>query len=84
MRKAKFLGNVQAALINLKLIEEEKPRVYNLIDFNAYLLLQSTILDTRAATYLVNSSDLLVLGTFYPTNSTNTVEAGTQAFLVTG
>ena len=72
MPKAKFLGNVQAALINLKIIRalsnyiliEEKPRVYNLIDFNTHLLLESTILDNRAATYLVNSAEQLVLGSF--------------------
>jgi len=56
---------------------EEKPRVYNLIDFNAYLLLESIILDNRAATHLVNSADRLVPSTFILATSIDIVEAGT-------
>ena len=32
-------------------------RVYNVIDFNAYLLSKSTILDNRVAIHLVNSAN---------------------------
>lgn len=54
-----------------------KPSIYNLIDFNAHLLSESTILDNRAATHLVNSSNCLVPRTFRPSNPSNTIEAGT-------
>jgi predicted ribosome-associated RNA-binding protein Tma20 len=54
-----------------------KPGVYNLMDFNAHLLSESTILDNGAATHLVNSSDCLVPGTFWPSDPSDTVEAGT-------
>jgi len=56
---------------------EKKPRVYNLIDFNAYLLLESIILDNRAAIHLVNSADRLVPSTFMLATSIDIVEAGT-------
>jgi hypothetical protein len=52
-------------------------RVYNTIDFSSYLLLDSTILDNRAATHLVNSAELLVPGSFRPLDSSKTIEAGT-------
>ena len=52
-------------------------RVYSTIDFNAYLLLNSTILDNRAAIYLVNSLELLVLGSFCLSNRVETIKAGT-------
>lgn len=63
--RAEFPSAVQAALINPRIMQAfsnptfniEKPRVYNLIDFSAYLLLDSTIFNNRAATYLVNSAD---------------------------
>ena len=51
--------------------------MYNLIDFNAYLLLNSIILDNRVAMHLVNSADYLIPRTFYLANSTNIVEVGT-------
>jgi len=57
--------------------EEKKPRVYNLIDFNTYLLLESIILDNRATTHLVNSVDRLVSSTFILATSINIVEVGT-------
>jgi len=57
--------------------EEKKPRVYNLIDFNTYLLLERTILDNRAATHLVNSIDRLVPSTFMLATLIDIVEAGT-------
>lgn len=56
---------------------KKKSRVYNLIDFNAYPLLESTILDNRVATHLVNSANCLVSRSFYSTNPFNIVEAGT-------
>jgi len=56
--------------------EEKKPRVYNFIDFNAYLLLESIILDNRATIYLVNSIDKLVPSTFILATSTDIVEVG--------
>jgi len=57
--------------------EEKKPRVYNLIDFNTYLLLESIILDNRATTHLVNSADRLVPSTFILATLIDIVEAGT-------
>ena len=62
----------------------ESPGVYNLMDFNAHLLSDSTILDNGAATHLVNSADRLVPGSFRPADPTDTVEAGTQAFPISG
>jgi hypothetical protein len=88
--KVEFPGNVQAALIDPKMMQAlsdpilEKPGVYNLMDFNAHPLSDSTIFDNGAATHLVNSADRLVPGSFRPSGSTDTVEAGTQAFPVTG
>jgi hypothetical protein len=52
------------------------------MDFNAHLLLASTILNNRAATHLVNSASQLVPRSFRLAKSHDTVEAGTQAFLV--
>ena len=91
-RKVEFPGNVQAALIDPKMMQilsdpmatDERTGVYNLMDFNAHPLSNSTILDNGAATHLVNSADRLVPGTFRPADSTDTVEAGTQAFPVAG
>ena len=62
MRKVKFLSNIQATLINSKIINILKSKnkiskVYNLIDFSTYLLSNSTILNNKAATYLVNSAN---------------------------
>jgi hypothetical protein len=49
-------------LINPKIIRMPKTlnraaKVYNVIDFNAYLLSKSTILDNRVAMHLVNSAN---------------------------
>ena len=52
-------------------------RVYNIIDFNSYLLLNSIILDNRAATHLINSLELLILGSFRPLDRSKTIKAGT-------
>ena len=57
--------------------EKKKPSIYNLIDSNTYLLLESIILDNRAATYLVNSADRLVPSTFILATLIDIVEAGT-------
>jgi predicted ribosome-associated RNA-binding protein Tma20 len=81
-RKVEFPGNVQAALINPKMMRMPDPPngavgVYNIMDFDAHPLSESTILDNGAATHLVNSADWLVPGTFRPADSTDTVEAGT-------
>jgi len=56
---------------------EKKPKVYNLIDFNTYLLLESIILDNRAAIHLVNSIDRLVPSTFILATLIDIVEVGT-------
>jgi hypothetical protein len=88
-RKVEFPGNVQAALIDPKMMRMPDPPngavgVYNIMDFDAHPLSESTILDNGAATHLVNSADRLVPGTFRPADSTDTVEAGTQALPVSG
>ena len=49
--------------------------MYNTIDFNAYLLLRSTILNNRVAIHLVNNANLLVPGLFKPTRGVRTIEA---------
>jgi hypothetical protein len=60
-------------------------RVYlTSMSFDAHPLSRSTILDNGAATYLVNSVDLLKLGSFRRSKFLQTVEAGTQAFLILG
>ena len=80
-KKVEYPGNIQAALINLRLLapvlDKAMLRVYSTIDFNAYPLLNSTILDNRAATHLVNSLELLVLGSFCLSNRVETIRAGT-------
>lgn len=89
-RKVEFPGHIQAALIDPRMMQVlnepviTKPGVYNLMDFNAHPLSESTILDNGAATHLVNSSDRLVPGTFRPSDPSDTVEAGTQAFPIAG
>jgi len=57
--------------------EEKKPSVYNLINSNTYLLLESIILDNRAATHLVNSVDRLVPSAFILATLIDIVEVGT-------
>ena len=51
--------------------------VYSTIDFNAYPLLESTILDNRATIYLVNNIDLIKPRLFIKTSSINYIEVGT-------
>ena len=52
--------------------------------FNAYLLSNYTILDSRVALYLVNNKDLLVLELFKKAIDLQSVKAETQAFLILG
>jgi hypothetical protein len=59
-------------------------RVYNTMDFDSHPLSNSTILDNGAATHLVNSAELLVPGSFRPTDGSETIEAGTQALPISG
>jgi len=51
--------------------------IYSTIDLNAYLLLESTILDNRATIYLVNNLDLIKPRLFIKISSINYVEVGT-------
>ena len=51
--------------------------VYSTIDFNAHPLLESTILDNRAAIYLVNNLDLIKPRSFIKTSGINYIEVGT-------
>jgi len=51
--------------------------VYSTIDFNAYLLLESTILDNRATIYLVNNLDLIKPRLFIKISGVNYIEVGT-------
>lgn len=90
--QVEFPGNVQAALIDPRMMSalgntqpmRETPGVYNLMDFDAHPLSESTILDNGAATHLVNSAERLVPGSFRPSDPSDTVEAGTQAFPIAG
>ena len=56
---------------------DKAARVYNIIDFNAYLQSKTMILDNRAPTHLVNRANQLVPKSFYPVDSTNIVDIGT-------
>jgi len=51
--------------------------VYLTIDFNANLLLESTILDNRATIYLVNNLDLIKPRLFIKISGINYIEVGT-------
>jgi hypothetical protein len=59
-----FSSSIITALINPTLLYLESLGVYLTIDFNAYPLSYSTILNNRAALYLINNKELLVLGSF--------------------
>jgi hypothetical protein len=69
-------------LINLVIITDKKSisGIYLTIDFNVYLLSESTILDNRAAVHLVNDKLLLKLETFKKAQTMRTVEARSTSF----
>jgi hypothetical protein len=52
--------------------------------FSAHALSRSTILDGGSAVHLVNTTDLIVPGSFVKLTEGETVDAGTQAIPVTG
>jgi hypothetical protein len=79
-----FSSSIVAALINPTLLYLESLGVYLTIDFNAYPLSYSTILNNGAALYLVNNKELLVPGSFKKSAWLETVEASTQAFPILG
>jgi len=56
--------------------------VYSTMDFDAHLLLESTILDNGATVYLVNNLDLIEPRSFIKTSGIDYVEVGTQSFLI--
>jgi len=51
--------------------------VYSTINFNSYLLLESTILDNRATIYLVNNLDLIKPRLFIKISNINNIEVRT-------
>jgi hypothetical protein len=59
-----FLDSIIAALNNPTLLYAESLKVYSTIYFNACSLFYSTILNNRAALYLINNKELLMLGFF--------------------
>jgi hypothetical protein len=79
-----FPGSIVAALIDPMLLYPESSGVYSTMDFNAHPLSHSTILDNGAALHLVNNKELLVPGSFKKSVRLETVEAGTQAFPISG
>ncbi|KAF1935985.1 hypothetical protein EJ02DRAFT_427926 [Clathrospora elynae] len=78
-----FPGGVIAALLDPTLLNYT-PGVYSTVDFGVHPLSGSTILDNGAALHLVNSADLLEPGLFHLVKHLETVEAGTQAFPISG
>ena len=55
-----------------------------MLDFLRYLLLASTLLDNCGAMHLVNSKDLLELGSFVKALFNKCIEAGSSSFLILG
>ena len=51
--------------------------VYSTIDFDAHLLLESTILDNGATVHLVNNLDLIKPRSFIKTSGINYIEVET-------
>jgi hypothetical protein len=82
--KIKYPSSILAALINLSLLVTEALGIYSTIDFNAYLLLASTIFGGGRAIYLVNSLDIIKPGSFVQSKGISTVEAGTQTLTILG
>ncbi|RAQ98619.1 reverse transcriptase domain protein [Stemphylium lycopersici] len=80
-----YPGGVVAAILDPAALTADKALgVYYTRDFEAHELSESTILDSGAAVHLVNSKQLLEPGSFEPTRILETVEAGTQAFPISG
>jgi hypothetical protein len=73
-----------AALIDPALLLPVSSGVYATMEFDAHPLSRSTILDNGAAIHLVNTQSLLVAGSFKKSAHLETVEAGTQAFPISG
>jgi hypothetical protein len=85
--KEEFSAGVCAALLDPRLAPKHlgyTPGAYSTMDFQAHWLSMSTILDNGAAVHLVNSASLLEPDSFTPVKGLHTVEAGTQAFPITG
>ena len=59
------MGSINAALINLKLLDESV-RIYTTGLGTPYYLSISTLLDNYSVIHLVNSKDILVPGSFVP------------------
>ena len=55
-----------------------------MLNFLKYLLLASTLLDNYSAMHLVNSKDLLELGSFVKALFNKCVEAGSSSLLILG
>jgi hypothetical protein len=79
-----YPGSIVAALIDPALMEAVSSGVYATMSFDAHPLSKSTLLDNGAALHLVNSKELLVEGSFQKSTRLETVEAGTQAFPISG
>ena len=64
------------------MLNKELLRVYNIINFLVYLLSNSTILNNRAITYLINSTKLLVLRSFKPIDRAEVIKVESIVLLV--
>ena len=64
------------------MLNKELLRVYNIINFLVYLLSNSTILNNRAITYLINSTKLLVLRSFKPIDRVEVIKVESIVLLV--
>ena len=81
MAELKFLKSINATLINPLLITPTlKQGVYATLNFSRYPLFISTLLDNYSAIYLVNSKELLKLGSFIKVAYNKCVKAGSFSF----
>lgn len=85
-----YLGSLTAVTIDPNLAEHSKalaglaPGVYSIMDFSRHPLADSTVLDNCGAVHLVNDVELLVPGSFVPSQEQESVEAGTQTIPIIG
>ncbi len=79
---AYFLGNINAYIIDPTLLLELGERIYTMLDFLAYLFLDSTLLNNYKAVYLVNSKEMLIPGLFRKLGVADFIDIDTQSILI--